>query len=107
MTFRKTRLIIGAVALFLALAPSLATAISPIDAVKFQVEHEYAAGRIASETRDDLLQVLAEAKSASIAGNTEAYRLHVAFFKDLVSDSSDDEINKDAAKRILSVARSL
>lgn len=107
MVFRKTALFCG-LAVFLVtcwLIP--AQGMTPVDAVRFQLEHEYSAGRVSPHLRDELVDMLAEVKADFQSGDETHYRIHVDAFRDKLRNSPATEIQPDAADRILSVARSL
>lgn len=107
MSFRKTALCLGFAVLFLSVLPPQARGIAPVDAVRFQLEHEFAAGRVAPDLRDELMELLNEVKEDFQSGDTIEYRTHVDAFREKLRNSPSTEIQTDAAERILSVARSL
>lgn len=80
---------------------------APVDAVRFQLEHEFSAGRVAPALRDELMDMLAEVKADFQSGDEIHYRNHVDAFREKLRNSPSTEIQSDAAERILSVARSL
>ena len=107
MRIRKAAYHLSVVLVILTAASPFAQAIAPVDAVRYQLEHEFSAGRVAPDLRDELMEMLDEVKTDFQSGDEEEYRVHVDAFRDKVCNSPSTQIQSDAAERILSVARSL
>ena len=107
MAIRKTSFWLCLTVVIFVCGLSQLGAIAPVDAVRFQLEHEYSAGRVSPGLRDELMDLLEEVKEYFQSGDEAHYRLHVDAFRERLRNSPSTEIQSDAADRILSVARSL